>query len=104
MARRNFSEYIAEVGGQGEIAAFVKLIVFETGPAAVNFPTTHTVSQDKHRIRMTVVRAAISILAYRPAKLRHRQHNYVIHSLSQILVKRRDTRTELLQQIRELTA
>src|SRR5687767_12994721 len=103
MSRGDLTEHVAEVGGQRKVASFVELIALQTRPASVNFSTTHTVAHHKHRIRVTVVRTTISILSHRPAKLRHRQHNHGVHTLAQVLVKRRDSRAELLQQIRELT-
>jgi hypothetical protein len=48
---------------------------------------------------VAVICAAIAILSGGAAELRHRQDNHIVHSLTQILIQRRDTRRELLQQI-----
>ena len=104
MASRDLAKHVAEVGRQRKVATFVKLIALQSRPASVNFSAAHAVAQHKHRVRMTVVRAAISILANGAAKLRHRQDHHIVHSLAQVLIKRRDSRAELLQQIAELPA
>ena len=100
----DLAEHVSEVRRQRQITSFVKLIALESRPLPVNFSTLHAITQHKHRIRMSVVRAAIAVLTHRPAKFRHRQHNHIIHALAQILVERRDAAAELLQQVRQLPA
>src|SRR5687768_17844021 len=51
---------------------------------------------------MSVIRSAIAVLSDGPAKLRHRQNYDVVHPLAQVLIERRDSVAELLQQVREL--
>src|SRR5690242_2964101 len=99
MARRDLAEDVTEVSRQRQVTSLIKLIALESRPLPVNLPAAHAVPQYKHRIRMPVVRPAITILAHGPAKLRHRQHDDIIHSLAQVLIQRRDTATELLQQV-----
>ncbi len=104
MALRNFAEDIAEIGSQLEIASLVELIALQAGPLAINLFAAHAVADYKHRIRVAMVGAAVSVLPGSAAKLRHRQNHYVVHALTEIGVERRDRVAELLQQIAELTA
>ena len=70
----------------------------------VDFPAAHAVAYDKHRVRVSVVRASTAIFSHSPAKLRHRQDQHVVHSLAQVLVKRGDAGAQLLQKVCQLPA
>ena len=52
---------------------------------------------------MAVVCAAIAILFYGAAELRHREDHHIVHSRSEIHVERRDSVAELAQQVTELS-
>src|SRR2546423_14381152 len=101
MARGDLTKHITKVSCQREIAAFVKLIVFESRPVSINLSATHAIAKHKHRVRVSVVSTTIAVLAHRATKLRHRQHDHVVHSLAQVLIERSDAGAELLQQISE---
>ena len=59
----SFAEDLAEVRGDGEIAAFVELLVCKAGPATVNLASLHLAAKYKHGVGVTVVGAAGSVLA-----------------------------------------
>ena len=71
MAREHFAAHGAKVGGEGEIAAFVKRFRREPGPAAVDFAAAHAPAHGEHDVGMTMIGAAIAVLARGAAELRH---------------------------------
>ena len=102
MARNEFSEHIAKIRSDGEIAFLVELFRFETGPAAVNLSTAYRTAEHHHHIAVTVVRAAVSVFLCGAAKLGHRYQNDIRHSISHILCECGQGIAELLQQLRQL--
>src|ERR1041385_2550828 len=100
----NLTKHIAEVCRQCQIASFIKLRILQPRPFAVNFAPAHTVTNDKHRVRMTVISSAVPVLFYGASKFRHRQNNHVVHALAQVGVKGSDAAAELLQQVSQLAA
>src|SRR5687767_3756839 len=99
MARGDFAKHVTKISCQCEVASLVKLIAPESGPLSVNLTTSDAVAHYHHRVCVSVVRAAITVLPHRPAKLGHGQNDHVIHSLAQVGVERSEAGTELLQQV-----
>src|SRR5687767_13425975 len=52
---RHFSEYVAEIGGDGEIAALVELVVAETFPLTVNLAALDGIPEHEHRVPVAEV-------------------------------------------------
>src|SRR5207302_10543292 len=65
--RYGFADYLAEVGGQGEVAAFIELRLIEAGPAAVDFASLDRAAQDEPHVSVAVVGAAIAVFAHVPS-------------------------------------
>src|SRR5262249_30023432 len=103
MLQRDLAKHVAEISRQRQVASFVKLIVLQPGPFSINLTAAYAVAHDEHRVRMSVVRAAVTVLSHRAAKLRHRQHHDIVHSLAQVLIKRSKAGAELLQEVCELS-
>src|SRR4051812_28250610 len=70
--RRNFGEDAAEIGRQRKVATLVQLLRLETRPPSVDLLAFHVAANHEERARVTVVRAAISVLPRRAAELGHR--------------------------------
>jgi hypothetical protein len=69
MPARYLTKHVAEVCRQREVATFIKLIASQSWPLSVHLTATNTIPDDEHRVRVTVIGAAIAVLAHRPAKL-----------------------------------
>ena len=65
----NFAEDLAEVGGDGEVAAFVELLVVQAGPAAVDFAAFDLAAEDEHGVGVAVVGAAGAVLRGRCGRI-----------------------------------
>src|SRR3954462_4620061 len=57
-----FAEHGTEVGGDFEIAAFIKVSRVEAGPASVDFAAFHGAAEDEHYISVSVICAAAAVL------------------------------------------
>ena len=97
---RNFTKHVAEISGC-EVASLEELIVLQSRPLSINLC---------RRTELPITNIAFACpsgcgcrFSHGPAKLGHRQDNHVVHSLAQVLIERRDSRTKLLQQVRQLT-
>src|SRR5215469_15363464 len=64
-----FAEHLPEVSGYGQIAAFIQVLCLESRPVAVNFSAFDRAAKDEHHVGMSVVGAAIPVLAHGAAKL-----------------------------------
>src|SRR5437667_12061086 len=89
------AEHVAKVGSQRQVATFIQLLVLHSRPFAVDFAAAHAVANDEHCIRVSMISPTITILAPCPAKLGHRQDNYIIHALTELPVQRRHFCPEL---------
>src|ERR1017187_8578200 len=63
MLLAQFGEDVAVVGGQHQIASFEKLFVGEAGPFAVNLAAADRAAEHQETGSMTMVRAAVAVLA-----------------------------------------
>src|SRR5204863_2941987 len=84
MTRNDFTEHVAEVGGDGEIAALVALVDREPGPASIHAAAVHRTADEHHRVPVPVIGPAIAVLLHRPSKLRHRHDDDVFHAIAEI--------------------
>jgi hypothetical protein len=97
------AEHLAEVGGDGKIAAFVELFGREAGPLAVHLAATHGSAQDEHDVGVTVIGAPGAVLARCAAELRHGNEDYVFSIVAHVGPKGGETVAEFLQAIGQLS-
>ena len=102
MFGKNFAEHAAKIRGEGEVAAFVELMIVQAGPFTVNFSAAHVSAHHEHAIGVAVVRAAVAVFAAGAAEFAHADENDVLHAVAQVLMKRREALAQVAQQIREL--
>src|SRR5581483_4176380 len=69
MIGHSFTQHLAEIRGDGQIAPFIKLSLLQAGPAAVNLAAFHRPAQDKHYVGVAMVGAAIAVLPRRAPEL-----------------------------------
>src|SRR4029453_2062027 len=99
----DFVEEVAEVGGDGEVAAFEALLGGQAGPAAVDSAAANGAAQDEHRGGVTVAGAPVAVLGNRAAELGHRQDDDLAHAVADVACEGGQGRTELAQPVGELT-
>ena len=102
MAGDGFSNYLAEVRRKSEVAAFVELRLVEARPAAVHLAALHRAAENEHYIRVTVIGAAVAVLARRASELRHRDDNGVFAEIAEIDPESGERLREVTQHIRQL--
>src|SRR5258708_38329875 len=71
MTTDGFAEHLAEIGGYGEVAAFVEMFGLQPGPASVDFAAFDRASENEHDIGVAVAGAAVTILPRRASEFRH---------------------------------
>src|ERR1035437_408029 len=62
VARNQFVQDVAEVGGQRQVAALVELLFFEAGPEAIDPAAFDSAAHHEHAVGVPVIRAAIAVL------------------------------------------
>jgi len=82
--RHSFAEYLTEIRGKRQIAAFVELRLIEARPASVYFSALHRSSKNEHDIGMAVVGAAVAVLARGAAEFGHGDDHRVFPEISEI--------------------
>ena len=102
VAHDRLPDDLAEVGGEGEIAAFVELRLIEARPPSVDFSAFHRTAEDEHDVRMAVIGAAVSVLVGRAAKLRHRDDDRVFAKIAKIGPEGSDRLREVAEHIGQL--
>ena len=98
----HFAEDLAEVGGEGQIAAFVELVVVEAGPAAIDLAAFHVAAENKHRVGVTVVSAAGAVFAGGAAELRHGDQGDVFGIVAQVAPEGGDGGGEVAEAVGKL--
>src|SRR2546429_6586056 len=89
------AEDVSEVRRQRQVAAFVQLVALQARPVAVNFSAAHAVADNEHRIRVSVVGAAISILTRdRKSTRLNSSHGYISYAV--FCLKKKNIRREAL--------
>src|SRR4051812_9413756 len=73
MLRGDFSEEVAEIGGDAQVAALVELLRREAGPAAVHLTTIHRPAHCEEAGAVAMVGAAVAVLPRGAAELAHRR-------------------------------
>ncbi len=84
VAGDGFSDDLAEVGGQRQVAAFVELRLIEARPASVDPAAFYRATKNEHYVGVTVVGAAVAVFARGAAKLRHGDHDRVFAKIAEI--------------------
>ena len=102
MAGDGFSNYLTEVRGKSEVAAFIELRLVESRPAAVHLAALHRAAENEHDIGMAVIGAAIAILARRAPELRHRDDNGVFAEIAEIDPESGERLREVAQHVCQL--
>ena len=102
VAGDGFSNHLAEVRGQRQIAAFVELRLVKARPASVDFAALHRAAQNEHYVGVAVVGAAIAVLARRASELRHRDDDGVFAQIAEIDPERGERLREVAEHIRQL--
>src|SRR5580698_11253647 len=102
MTRDSFANDLAEVCGEGQVAAFVELRLIEAGPASVDFPAFDRATEHEHDVGVTVVGAAIAVFAGGAAELRHGHDDGVFAEVAEISPKSRDRLREIAEHVGEL--
>src|SRR5215831_5612444 len=103
MPLSDLTENVAKVRCKRQITTFVRLIALQARPVAVDVSAANTVANHEHRISVTMIGSAVAVLARSTAELGHCQNDHIVHPLAKVDVQRRDGRTELSQQIAELS-
>lgn len=70
-------KYIAEIGGQFQIPAIVKIVRAQSGPVAVNLSAFHGSAHHKHHIGMAVIGAG-GRLVYATCSLEPEENQQVV--------------------------
>ena len=102
--RHDLGEDRAEVGGEGEIAAFVKLFLLQARPFAVDAAAFDVAADDEKRAGMSVVGATIPVLAGHAAELGHRHYHDVVHPIAEIGDEGGDGAGEIVETLGELAS
>src|SRR6202007_2245310 len=98
-----FSDHLAEVGGQREVAAFVELRLIESRPAPIKLATPHWPAENEHHIGVAMIGAAVAVLARGAAELRHRYHYCVFTEIAEISPESGQRLRKVAQHIGQLT-
>src|SRR5207237_1455503 len=85
-----------------EIAALVELLLLETRPLPVYFAATNVPANHEQRAGVTVIGAAIAVLAGHASKLGHRENHDVVHPVAEVSDQRRDRAGEIVETLGEL--
>lgn len=85
MAGDELAENGAEVGGDGEVAALVKLVGAKPGPLAVDAAPCNAAAEGEHHVGMAMVGTAVAILSGRPAEFGESHHGDVLETIAEIL-------------------
>ena len=84
MAHDDLTEHVAEIGGDLEVASFESLLRGEAGPPSVHLAPVDVGAYHQHGVPVSVIGSAIPIFSHGTAKLRHRQHQHVLHAVCTI--------------------
>src|SRR3954462_6297837 len=98
MIGNQFSEHIAKIRSDREVASFIKLFRLESWPSAINFSAAYGTAEHHHHISMTVIGATISVFFCGTAEFGHRHQDDIGHAISHVLRECGKGIAELLQQ------
>src|SRR5688500_16374700 len=99
MSDRYFSEDVAKIRRDSEVAALIKLLVRESRPFTVDLPALHLTAEYEHRVGVAVVRAAIPVLSSRATELGHGDDHDVGHAVAEIVMESSQSFSETGEQI-----
>src|SRR6266571_9205936 len=77
--RHDFGEYGAEIGSEREVASLEELLLLETRPAPVHLAALDVTADHEQRARVTMIGAAIPVLAGHPPELGHGENHDIVH-------------------------
>src|ERR1700722_3396124 len=100
--RDGFADYLAKVGGEREVAAFVELRLIEPRPASVDFSAFHRTAENEHDVGVAVVGAAVSVFAHGAAKLRHADDDGIFAEIAKVGPEGRERLREFSKHVGEL--
>ena len=92
MAAEQFGQNAAEVGGDGEVAAFEQLLLFKTGPLAIDLAALHGAAEHHHHTAVAVVGTGVAVFGGGAAELGHSHQHDVLHPVAHVLGEGRDRR------------
>ena len=94
---RGFGEEVADVGGDGEVAGLEEFFGSEAGPVAEDAAAADVPAEGEEAVAVTVIGAAVAILAGRPSEFAHRQQQHIAHAIAQIDIERGDPAGEVVE-------
>ena len=93
----HFGENISEIGGHSEVSTLELLLRLQSGPSTIDLAPADVPSEQQHGVAVPVIGAAVAVLRDGPAKLRHRQHDDVVHPVTQVGGEGRDAPREVVE-------
>src|SRR6266478_5901066 len=87
-----FTQHATEVGGQGQVAPLVELLLGKPWPVSEYFAAANVAAHDEHDVGMPVIGAAVAVLARRPAEFRHRDQHSIRHAIATAFLRPRMAR------------
>src|SRR5258706_2739486 len=97
-------EHRAKVGRESEIATLVELLLLEPGPTPVHLAAFDLPADHEQGAGMTVISAAIAVLAGHAAELGHRENHDVVHPVTEVGDQRGNGTREIIETLRELAS
>ena len=88
VARYQFAQHVAEIGGQRQVAAFVELLALEARPLAVDFAALHAAAHHEHTVGVAVIGAAVAVFLRGAAEFGHGDNHHILHAVAHILPER----------------
>src|ERR1700726_2818870 len=79
-----FTQDLAEICGDCQIAVLIQLLGRHAWPLAVDFATLDGAAEHEHDVRMPVIGSTGTILLRRTPKLRHGHENYILRVAAHI--------------------
>src|SRR4030095_3628187 len=102
MACEHFAAYRAEVGSQSEITSFVKRFRRQSRPAAVNLAAAHLPAHHEHDIGMSMIGAAVAVLARRATEFGHGENYNIVHAVAEIAIESGETASQFSEPVSQL--
>src|SRR5690242_16471884 len=95
----DLAEDAAIIGGDGKVAAVVKLAVFHSRPTRVHLAALNAAAHHEHTVCVAVICAAIAVLVGGASEFGHADENDVTHAVAHILMKCGDSLPEIAEQV-----
>src|SRR3954454_6186231 len=98
----SFGHYGAEIRSECKVASLVELIIIQPRPFAVDMTTTHGTAEHEHDVRVTVIRAAVAVLARGASELAHGNDHCVVGKIAEVIPEGGDGLRQIAQHVVEL--